>query len=384
MQLALSESSWQSQETLHPFVTDARLPDDTLFWIIEEDFRFSPPGEDPDKADNYEQEGRDRVADVVDLIATTKAGSSLPPSQKGSAKGRVEPTAAPKKLREGRGRAYRRPKEAPTRGNSNEDDKNHGFSRDVADVMRIATFAHRKKVGDFIWLTFAHRQKATRIGHGSACVLLTKFAFDKIAVACHSEEIERGPIDLVLQAWLRESGEANSCRACYVYPPIGSYTEQKSECGVEPTAARKKRASAFTLKAGPCHGAREAGDPKWTSKSLYQWTNEWSERKIFNLPAEAQLHTREYEWKSWLQPTSAHPTKPWHDWWANPGEAERQKPEYQAFNLRLSKRLWVEEQWHADAMVPNCWIEKCWEPEWDHKALLHYVPFQAAPDLKKE
>ena len=198
MQLALAETSWHTQEILYPFVTDPRLPEDTLFWIIEEDYRFWPPGQDRDKADNYEEEWGEMVESRT---ASQKAGSSLPPSHSSSVKDEVEPTATPEKRRASRvATEYH---EAPTKGNSIEDDPNNGFSRDVADVMRIATFAHRKKVGDFIWLTFAHRQKATRIGHGSACVLLTKFAFDKIAVACHSEEIERGPVDLVLQAWLR-------------------------------------------------------------------------------------------------------------------------------------------------------------------------------------
>ena len=53
------------------------MPWDTLFWIIEEDFRFWPPGEDPDMADDYEKA-------VKGLIEARKqqggAGSSLPPS----------------------------------------------------------------------------------------------------------------------------------------------------------------------------------------------------------------------------------------------------------------------------------------------------------------
>ena len=44
------------QDSLVPFILDSRLPDDTLFWIIEEEFRFWPPGEDPDHADDYDRE----------------------------------------------------------------------------------------------------------------------------------------------------------------------------------------------------------------------------------------------------------------------------------------------------------------------------------------
>ena len=34
-------------------VMDARMPEDVLFLLFEEDFRFWPHGEDPDSADDY-------------------------------------------------------------------------------------------------------------------------------------------------------------------------------------------------------------------------------------------------------------------------------------------------------------------------------------------
>ncbi len=36
-----------------PMAQDHRLPDDTLWFIIEEDFRWYPEGEDPSKSDGY-------------------------------------------------------------------------------------------------------------------------------------------------------------------------------------------------------------------------------------------------------------------------------------------------------------------------------------------
>ena len=39
------------QEILVPFTQDERMPEDCLYWILEEDFRFWPPGRDPDQAD---------------------------------------------------------------------------------------------------------------------------------------------------------------------------------------------------------------------------------------------------------------------------------------------------------------------------------------------
>ena len=34
-------------------VLDERMPKDTLFLVFEEDFRFWPVGEDPDRADDF-------------------------------------------------------------------------------------------------------------------------------------------------------------------------------------------------------------------------------------------------------------------------------------------------------------------------------------------
>ena len=90
---------------------------------------------------------------------------------------------------------------------------------------------HREGWGDFIWVSWVPvKNKTTRIGHGSALILLTRFGMEAIAHAKRRGLLERGHIDLKLQQWLQETGEAERCRACYLYPPIGSYTEHESGC----------------------------------------------------------------------------------------------------------------------------------------------------------
>ena len=56
---------------------DRRLPDDTLFMIFEEDFRFYPSGQDPDEADGYGE----RVLSLVVQRGHAASGGteSLPP-----------------------------------------------------------------------------------------------------------------------------------------------------------------------------------------------------------------------------------------------------------------------------------------------------------------
>ena len=101
---------------------DARLPDNTIYWIIEEDFRFWPPGCDPDMADNYDKA-------VVSLVEAREregaAGSSLPPSSD---------TAQTDK---GQQRVQTKYHTALPQGYSDEAEEEQGFCRDVVDMMHI-------------------------------------------------------------------------------------------------------------------------------------------------------------------------------------------------------------------------------------------------------
>ena len=380
-QLALSETSWHTQEILYPFVTDPRLPEDTLFWIIEEDYRFWPPGQDRDKADNYEEEWGEMVESRT---ASQKAGSSLPPSHSSSVKDEVEPTATPEKRRASRvATEYH---ERPTKGNSDMEEPNNGFSRDVADVVRMVTFAHRKKMGDLVWLAWCPKKKQpSRIRHGSACILLTKFAFEKIAFAAQTGALRRGHIDVQLQIWLKTKGAASDCRACYVYPPIGSYSGQVLECDPKQFGGDKTRTCGFTSGEYPCHGTRSEDEPKvGRRKGLYQWAGDGEKRAFRSLPSEWDLHTSAYWWLSYGEPTAADASSSRKDWWEDSSCAtSRQKREHRAFNLRLTKRVWVPYAGKADVLVDRNWFEKCWEPAPLNEAQLHNARFHAAPVLRK-
>ena len=341
-----------------PFVADKRLPEDTLFWIIEEDFRFWPPGRDPDEADDYEFEYMnlllDRSADddtpekslpPSKEAATGEGGSSLPPSRS-------------RRKHRGQQRLETYYHTALPRGQTDEDAaKNYGFSRDVCDMMRIATMCHRSDMGDLIWVTYCpNKQHTSRIGHGSACILVTKSGMEAVRQAAKgSNLLQRGHIDLVLQAWLRCPGEAAKARACYLYPPIGSYTEHASGCDPKNFGGDKTRPSGFDSGENPCHGTREEGDPKHRTKYMLQWHAVWARRVWKQFAQEHMLHSEQFEWKSFKEPT-AFGDQTWADWswdssgssgqWrSNPGWTQRQKRAYRTFQMRMGKRTWVE---HAE------------------------------------
>ena len=199
-----------------PFILDTRLPEDTLFWIIEEDFRFWPPGQDPDNADNYDEEMWYLFHNVD---AQGGAESSLPPSQ--------DTTSKEGKKEE---RATTEYHTALPKGHSDESD-DQNFSQDVIDIMRIATMCHRVGMGEIIWVSWVPKKdKPSRLGHGSTCLLLTKMGMAAVSDAKDRGVLTRGDIDVVLNHWLLKHEEASKAKACYLYPPIGSYTEHASEC----------------------------------------------------------------------------------------------------------------------------------------------------------
>ena len=66
------------EEVIIPFLPDARLPADLLLLVFEDDYRFWPEGEDPDKADNY----KERVGVIAKRRRRSKGRNKIPRSLK--------------------------------------------------------------------------------------------------------------------------------------------------------------------------------------------------------------------------------------------------------------------------------------------------------------
>ena len=352
---------------------DNRLPDDTLFWIMEEDFRFWPPHADPDHADDYEEDFFGLVCDSFSH-ENEEAGASSSSTADARYRGPSywkKVAARPGAYRPGpSGRQATRFFEAPVKGSSREDDPNFGFFRDVCDMVRIATLCHRRGVGDFIWVSWCPvKAHPSRIGHGSACLLVTKHGFETLNEAVLGGKVERGHIDLVLQAWLRQPGEARAAGACYLYPPIGSFTEHASGCDPAQFGDGKTRPSGFFSGDHPCHGARVSGDAKERQKFMIQWAPEWKNRDWIAFPSDEELHEGdEYIWKSFEEPTAfvepalldqaaagaeqlpdrAGPGRGERDKRSpNPGRSQREKRAYRSFHTLMAKRCWVTDKQEA-------------------------------------
>ena len=245
---------------------DKRLPDDILFLVMEEDFRWWPDHDDPDSADEY-----DLLAATV--AQTAKARKVRPPSARGSKPPTGdEPTAfsqggkappAKKATSEWHAGSYRGSLSA-SRG------EDWGLKQEVADTIRICTFAHRKGMGDFMNLCWVGDGKKGWVPHhGAMFMALSKRGAQKVAAAMDS--LHAGHIDIVWKNWLKQGPEVQAdVGFSYLYPPMGNYTQHISECDPHTYGEHTQGRPADWGKPFCCQGTRREDDPQNREKWLCQ------------------------------------------------------------------------------------------------------------------
>ena len=258
------------------------------------------------------------------------AESSLPPSP--------DTTSKEEKKAERTTTEYH---QALPKGHTDESD-DENFCQDVIDIMRIATMCRKYGMGEIIWVSWVPKKdEPSGLGHGSTCLLLTKSGMAAITDAKDRGVLKRGHIDEVLNHWLLKHEEACKAKACYLYPPIGSYTEHASECDPKQFGGDKTRPSGFDSGENPCHGTRLAGDPSGRPKFVVQWNGERADRIWIPFLEENMLHSEELSWRSMEDPTAITTLQQWKDWPGNPGMTNREKRQFRQFMTMMKKRRWT-------------------------------------------
>ena len=223
-----------------PYMTDGRHPPDTLFLVAEHDFRFyrehcvstkdwlsevddfvSEYLEGPDMGDSW---GILQPADAPD----TDPAPPSPDQEAGGGTTAVEPDA------------HRDKSEVQREGFSSwgfsEGRKFVGeeafLSEELNDLVRIATFAHRRGKGDLIWYSWVGGKPRNSVpSHGSTLLGVSKEGAFKLLSAIRKQETV-GHFDL----WLRDACtfQREGLQASYVLPSVGSYDEHIP--GYDPTS----------------------------------------------------------------------------------------------------------------------------------------------------
>ena len=176
-----------SKEVICDFIMDARFPADTLFIVLEEDYRFWPVGEDPQGCDDY-QERLQKILQEEDAIR--RSGAYRPDEDDFSVEAGGEGEHA-----KGRGRGIRlagKYHHTPVPASTNPSDPNHGLQQEVADLIRMATFCSRQKQSEIIWFGWDGSQKKTRSWptKGSHGLMVTQHGANTTNVGMRDDRIE--------------------------------------------------------------------------------------------------------------------------------------------------------------------------------------------------
>lgn len=269
---------------------DPRIPDDCLFLIFEEDFRFErPAAEFTSEAEYYES--RSRLPDFKGMAKYAVSKSRVPPPEheRGNLRDYVNMRNQPK------------------------DVWSVGVSEYLEDLVRYATAAHRLNHGDIIWAGWvpggpgSNPKRKASVGFGSHLLLCSKSGLLtlKDAFANDPDLSVPGHIDIKLKTYL--IAHWKEAKACYIWPAIGNYTAHISGCSheylesVRPNGWNDKWTRQGTRREHDLQGRvswlvgwQATGGAQWIQSvdigqvpSLDRWVTEWA----CDVPLSEYLHS---------------------------------------------------------------------------------------------
>ena len=236
------------QDVALPFMLDPRMPQDTLYLVFEEDFRF----------DNVYDAKEERAAlrRVVEGDADADT-SSLPPTTTRSSKGNERR----------KGRYYEVPTKLPAQGN-----EPAAMSQKLLDIVRLCTHAKRSGCGDLMWMSWnpvsadgACRQPA-RLRGATTFVAVSYTGAEVMWSAMDTGKFTPGHFDARLKKWLYQSLPPGQDELAfgYLFPPMGNYAQHA--CSVDKYMEKQGGPPSFWYYNRVCPGTRVADDPKGRTK----------------------------------------------------------------------------------------------------------------------
>jgi len=313
-------------------MSDATHAPDTLFLVMEEDWRLYPQEARVDakavvehmsrtlprrqgsssSVQTWLNEGGATGNPYVDLDTTlinphTRGGEPIPlPDRGGEERPRTdEPFASVSRSTFEGALGAEVPRVRKPKGGG----KGKEVCEEVKDLMKMCTIAHRQGVGHLVWLSWEASNKRgykCQIGHGSTLVAVSVEGAKRLKAAFAAGSIEKGHFDLVLLQWLRDRGAAAAhlLGASYVYPAVGSYVEHQSGCdpgiGRRESSWTKTWVQPGTRATGPDDRNRwlcgftgeRKGNPKWIQEIVLPET-EGTDLRWFSLGNVVTLDSQE-------------------------------------------------------------------------------------------
>ena len=296
-----------TKDHLLPFCLDERHAPDTLFIVLEEDWRlreadcqFAPTRRKPGLRRMVPQApgpGGDSSSEEDTGGASSSSARRAPPGTGEPA----APDAHGAEVEEGgrwldASRGFWEWSTLPTQEEATV------VSRTLEDIVRMVTAAHRLLHGDLVWLgwqPWGAGDKPTagrkqRIRSGTLALTVTRTAA-KILMA-NMPRIAPGHFDLGLLKFLEE----DDCplRSCYLWPPLGSYVEHVSGCDPKFAAG----CPGCWGESFACEGTRCADDRHHREKYLAAFHPKKGPPRWLNGPLKIDDPAQDYRWFT-LQPS---------------------------------------------------------------------------------
>ena len=235
-----------SQDHILPYMADDRHAPDTLFFVVEEDWRL------------FKRHSEVSPQVMSDLAATAYAASSSAMATRGAAfqhevnqgvlvpveelfehklEGRVlfgdgtqlfgPPAAGTDSWKLLFGGFYAR----PTKPSAAEVEASKGASSHVEDLVKICTAAHRQGRGDLVWLSWDGAEKKgskIKVCHAATLIAVSARGAKKLNTLVQEGSLGAGRHwDLMLIDYLRKHG--NDFGASFIWPSVGHYQDHESQ-----------------------------------------------------------------------------------------------------------------------------------------------------------
>ena len=182
--------------------------------------------------------------------------------------------------------------------------------------MRISIAAHREDAGDIIWGCWQPGLAGTTIGDvrrinsGAMLIMMNPRGADTIAKQIAQDASDpKGPMqpwhfDLALKSFLEKPKNNRAGKACYVFPPIGNYTQHVSGC--DPKFSKGAGRPNCWSESWACPGTTVDEDPQKRPKRLLAWNGANKHTDLGSAAVDAATGCH-LEWRSFWHGESAPP-----------------------------------------------------------------------------
>ena len=189
-------------------------------------------------------------------------------------------------------------------------------SKRLTDLVKMAILAHRVGRGELVWACWQPGLAGVEIGDvrrlnsGAMMIMLTPHASNIISKQIEDAGRRRaGPMqpwhfDLALKSYLCDPEISKEVGACYVYPPVGNYTQHVSGC--DPKYAKGAGRPNCWAEAWCCPGTCREDDPQKRDKKFLVWQGDKNHTEAGSANVDFFI-VGEVDWRSFWNGQGEHP-----------------------------------------------------------------------------